>query len=96
MKGWILALLLLLTLGGCSADDTAVTTTVPDALPVEQEVVEQTKPDTQTAKPAGKPTIGSSTDCRPNVGGPGSAWLAERLSKTAVERKNRLDNSRKL
>ena len=44
MKGWILALLLLLTLGGCSADDTAVTTTVPDALPVEQEAVEQTKP----------------------------------------------------
>ena len=54
MKGWILALLLLLTLGGCSADDTAVTTTVPDALPVEQEVAEQTKnPDTQN-KPAGK------------------------------------------
>ena len=70
MKGWILALLLLLTLGGCSADDTAVTTTVPDALPVEQEV-EQTKPDTQTRQPE-KPTIGSSTDCRPNAGGPGS------------------------
>ena len=66
MKGWILALLLLLTLGGCSADDTAVTTTVPDALPVEQ-----TKPDTQTRQPE-KPTIGSSTDCRPNAGGPGS------------------------
>ena len=66
MKGWILALLLLLTLGGCSADDTAVTTTVPDAL-----AVEQTKPDTQTSQPE-KPTIGSSTDCRPNAGGPGS------------------------
>ena len=57
MKGWILALLLLLTLGGCSA--------------VEQEAVEQTKPDTQTSQPE-KPTIGSSTDCRPNAGGPGS------------------------
>ena len=71
MKGWILALLLLLTLGGCSDDATAVTTTVPDALPVEQEAVEQTKPDTQTRQPE-KPTIGSSTDCRPNAGGPGS------------------------
>ena len=56
---------------GWSADDTAVTTTVPDALPVEQEAVEQTKPDTQTSQPE-KPTIGSSTDCRPNAGGPGS------------------------
>ena len=71
MKGWILALLLLLTLGGCSADVTAVTTTVPDALPVEQEVVEQTKPASQTSQPE-KPTIGSRADCRANVGGPGS------------------------
>ena len=86
MKGWILALLLLLTLGGCSADDTAVTQPVPDALPVEQEadeptkpdtpVVEQeankpTKPDTPASQPEEKPTVGSS-DCRPNAGGPGS------------------------
>lgn len=71
MKGWILALLLLLTLGGCSADDTAVTQPVPDTLPVEQEADEPTKPDTPASQPE-KPTIGSSTDCRPNAGGPGS------------------------
>lgn len=86
MKGWILALLLLLTLVGCSADDTEVIQPVSDALPVEQEankptkpdtpVVEQeankpTKPDTQASQPEEKPTVGSS-DCRPNAGGPGS------------------------
>lgn len=95
MKGWILALLLLLTLGGCSADDTAVTTTVPDALPVEQEAVEQTKPDTQTSQPENRPSAAAPTAVQTRAVR-AAAWLAERLSKTAVERKNRLDNSRKL
>lgn len=71
MKGWILALLLLLTLVGCSADDTEVTQPVSDALPVEQEADEPTKPDTPASQPEEKPTVGSS-DCRPNAGGPGS------------------------
>ena len=94
MKGWILALLLLLTLGGCSADDTAVTTTVPDALPVEQEAVEQTKPDTQASR-KNRPSAAAPTAVQTRAVR-AAAWLAERLSKTAVERKNRLDNSRKL
>lgn len=67
MKGWILTLLLLLTLSGCSADDTAVIQPVPDALPVEQEADKPTKPDTPASQPEEKPTIGSSV-CQPNAG----------------------------
>lgn len=71
MKGWILALLLLLTLVGCSADDTEVTPSALDRPVVEQEANKPTKPDTQASQPEEKPTVGSS-DCRPNAGGPGS------------------------